>query len=61
MPISVMAGILAEFEAATLRVPGRDPRSTMNAIYHEASVKCMLQMAQVMWASELYLGIRSEP
>ena len=46
MPITIMAGILAEIEPATLRVPGRDPRSTMNAIYHEPAVKCMLQLAQ---------------
>ena len=39
MPVVIMAGILAESESATLRLPGRDPRSTMNALYHADAVK----------------------
>jgi len=46
MPVTVMAGILAEAETATMRVPGRDPRSTMNALYHAESSKMLLQMAK---------------
>ena len=34
MPISVMAGVMAELEPTTLSLPGRDRRATMNAIYH---------------------------
>mmetsp|Transcript_27482 Transcript_27482/g.69911 ORF Transcript_27482/g.69911 Transcript_27482/m.69911 type:complete len:377 (-) Transcript_27482:685-1815(-) len=45
MPITVMAGILAEAETTTLRVPGRDPRSTMNALYDADAVRLMLDMA----------------
>ncbi len=47
MPAVIMAGVLAEAQTVTLAVPGRDPRATMNAIYHEPAVKCMLSMAQV--------------
>lgn len=45
MPVCIMAGVLAELEAATLRVPGRDPRATMNAIYHADAVQSLLDMA----------------
>lgn len=34
MPVVVMAGVLSEVPTTTLPVPGRDPRSTMNAIYY---------------------------
>lgn len=34
IPLVVMAGVLAEEKTTTLPVPGRDPRSTMNAIYY---------------------------
>mmetsp|Transcript_10228 Transcript_10228/g.21917 ORF Transcript_10228/g.21917 Transcript_10228/m.21917 type:complete len:391 (+) Transcript_10228:296-1468(+) len=46
MPVTIMAGVLAEAEAGTLRVPGRDPRSTMNALYHPDAVKALLNLAQ---------------
>lgn len=45
MPVVIMAGILAESESATLRLPGRDPRSTMNALYHPDAVKLLLAEA----------------
>lgn len=45
MPVVIMAGILAESESATLRLPGRDPRSTMNALYHADAVKLLLAEA----------------
>lgn len=42
MPVVIMAGVYAEVEAPTLRLPGRDPRSTMNALYHADAVECLL-------------------
>ncbi|KAK9805162.1 hypothetical protein WJX72_002851 [[Myrmecia] bisecta] len=44
LPLAIMAGILAEAETTTLRMPGRDPRSTMNAIYHQPTM--LLSLAQ---------------
>lgn len=46
MPITVMAGVNAEVQTATLPVPGRDPRSTMNAIYSQRAVSKMLETAK---------------
>ncbi len=46
MPVVIMAGILAESESATLRLPGRDPRSTMNALYHADAVRILLEEAK---------------
>jgi hypothetical protein len=46
MPVIVMAGVAAELKPATLAVPGRDPRATMNAIYHKSGVQAMLDLAQ---------------
>lgn len=44
LPLVVMAGVLAEEKARTLSVPGRDPRSTMNAIYY--SPQTLLDLAK---------------
>ena len=46
MPVIMMAGIEAESTPATLAVPGRDPRATMNAIYHKDGVQAMLELAE---------------
>eukprot|EP00798_Chlamydomonas_sp_ICE-L_P005303 gene5303-18548_t len=46
MPITIMAGVQAEAKTATLPVIGRDPRSTMNAIYNQGAVKTMLDLAK---------------
>jgi len=45
MPVTVMAGVIAETESSTLRLPGRDPRSTMNALYHADAVRILLEEA----------------
>ena len=45
MPVIVMAGVAAELKPATLAAPGRDPRATMNAIYHQKGVRAMLDIA----------------
>ncbi|KAG1674942.1 hypothetical protein FOA52_014735 [Chlamydomonas sp. UWO 241] len=45
MPVTIMAGVLAELESTTLRLPGRDPRSTMNALYHADAIRTMLDEA----------------
>jgi hypothetical protein len=46
MPIVFMAGILAELEPKTLALEGRDPRSTMNAIYSPKGVRIILDIAK---------------
>lgn len=33
MPLALMGGILSEVTPATMRLPGRDPRSSMNLLY----------------------------
>ena len=45
-PIVFMAGILAEIEPMTLSLPGRDARSTMNAIYSPEGVRIILDIAK---------------
>jgi len=55
VPIVIMAGVLAEQETGTLRVPGRDPRSTMNAIYHPEAVQLLLDMAKKEGVSLLFV------
>jgi hypothetical protein len=45
MPVIVMAGIEAELKPSTLAVPGRDPRATMNALYHKDGIRILLDVA----------------
>ncbi|GIL65182.1 hypothetical protein Vafri_18968 [Volvox africanus] len=41
-----MAGVQAEVAPQTLPLPGRDPRSTSNAIYHPDGVRVLLRLAK---------------
>ncbi|GLI66710.1 hypothetical protein VaNZ11_010646 [Volvox africanus] len=45
-PIVIMAGVQAEVTPQTLPLPGRDPRSTSNAIYHPDGVRVLLRLAR---------------
>ena len=46
VPIVWMAGVLSEVTPATQSLPGRDRRSTMNAIYHPSGVRALLDLAR---------------
>ncbi|GIL84720.1 hypothetical protein Vretifemale_13344 [Volvox reticuliferus] len=46
LPIVIMAGVQAEVVPQTLPLPGRDPRSTSNAIYHADGVRVLLRLAK---------------
>ncbi|GIL46401.1 hypothetical protein Vafri_3397 [Volvox africanus] len=46
MPLIMMAGIQAEVVAQTLKLPGRDPRATKNAIYYPDAVRSLLRLAK---------------
>ncbi|GLC34118.1 hypothetical protein PLESTB_000839300 [Pleodorina starrii] len=46
LPLVMMAGIQAEVVAQTLKLPGRDPRATKNAIYYPDAVRVLLRLAK---------------